>query len=47
MENNDLNKDQLIKYWIDASEDDFETMTTMFESKRYSWSLFIGHLMIE
>jgi HEPN domain-containing protein len=47
MESNDLNKDELIKYWIDASEDDFETMTAMFNSKRYSWSLFIGHLMIE
>ena len=47
MESNDLNKDKLIKYWIDGSDDDFETMTAMFESKRYSWSLFIGHLMFE
>ena len=47
MESNDLNKDKLIKYWIDGSDDDFVTMTAMFDSKRYSWSLFIGHLMIE
>ena len=47
MENSDLNKDQLIKYWIEGAEDDFETMSVMFDSKRYSWSLFIGHLMIE
>jgi HEPN domain-containing protein len=47
MDNRDLNKDQLMNYWIDGSEDDFETMTVMFDSKRYSWSLFIGHLMIE
>ncbi|OFY50549.1 MAG: DNA-binding protein [Bacteroidetes bacterium GWF2_41_31] len=47
MESNVLNKDKLIKYWIDGSDDDFETMTAMFDSKRYSWSLFIGHLMIE
>lgn len=47
MDNKDLNKDQLIKYWIEGSEDDFETMTAMFHSKKYSWSLFIGHLMIE
>ena len=47
MENKDLNKDKLIKYWIDGSDDDFETMTAMFDSKKYSWSLFIGHLMIE
>ena len=47
MENNELYKDSLIKYWIDGAEDDFGTMITMFDSKRYSWSLFIGHLMIE
>jgi hypothetical protein len=37
MEDSDLNKDQLIKYWIDGAEDDFETMNVMFDSKRYSW----------
>ena len=47
MENKDLNKDKLIKYWIDGSDDDFETMSAMFDSKKFSWSLFIGHLMIE
>ncbi len=47
MESNDLNKDKLINYWIDGSDDDFETLIAMFDSKRYSWSLFIGHLMIE
>ena len=47
MDNKGLNKDKLIKYWIDGSDDDFETMIAMFDSKRYSWSLFIGHLMIE
>lgn len=47
MDNKDLNKDKLIKYWIEGSEDDFETMIAMFDSKKYSWSLFIGHLMIE
>lgn len=47
MENDGINKDNLIKYWIDSSDDDFETMVAMFDSKRYSWSLFVGHLMIE
>lgn len=47
MDNKDINKDKLIKYWIDGSDDDFETMIAMFDSKRFSWSLFIGHLMIE
>ena len=47
MDNADFNKDTIIKYWIDSSDDDFETMTAMFDSKRYSWSMFVGHLMIE
>lgn|SRR5690554_1093462 len=47
MDNLELNKEQLMNYWLEGSEDDFETMIVMFNSKRYNWSLFIGHLMIE
>ena len=47
MDNKKINKEKLIKYWIDSSDDDYDTMIDMFKSKRYSWSLFIGHLMIE
>jgi len=47
MDNKDFNKDKLIEYWIAGSDDDYETMIAMFDSKKYSWSLFIGHLMIE
>ena len=47
MEQKNFDKDSLIKYWTESSDDDFETMITMFENKRYSWSLFVGHLMIE
>lgn len=47
MENQKINKTKLIKYWINGSDEDFETMMVMYNSKRYSWSLFIGHLMIE
>ena len=47
MDNKDFNKNKLIEYWIAGSDDDYETMIVMFDSKRFSWSLFIGHLMIE
>lgn len=47
MDEKGIEKDKLIKYWIDGSDDDFDTMVAMFDTKRYSWSLFIGHLMIE
>ncbi|HNQ83554.1 MAG TPA: HEPN domain-containing protein [Bacteroidales bacterium] len=41
------NRNKLIHYWIDGSDEDFDTMLTLFDSKRYSWALFIGHLMLE
>ena len=47
MEQKDFDKDKLIKYWSDSSDEDFDTMITMFESKKFNWSLFVGHLMIE
>jgi HEPN domain-containing protein len=47
MTNADLNRDKIIKYWIESSDDDFDTMIAMFDSRRFSWSMFIGHLMIE
>lgn len=47
MNNKDLNNDKLIKYWVNSSDDDFETMHAMYNSKKFSWALFIGHLMIE
>jgi HEPN domain-containing protein len=47
MENNELNTDKLIDYWVIGSDDDYETMVAMFNSKKYNWALFIGHLMIE
>lgn len=47
MVNKEIDKEKLIQYWLDGSDDDYETMIAMFDSKRYNGSLFIGHLMIE
>jgi HEPN domain-containing protein len=47
MEQEDFNKDKLIRYWSDSSDDDFDTMMAMFEKKKFNWALFVGHLMIE
>jgi len=43
----EMDIEKVIKYWIETSDDDFETMMAMFETKRFNWSLFVGHLMIE
>jgi len=36
-----------MNYWIESSNDDYQTMKNLYNSKDYSWSLFLGHLVIE
>ncbi len=38
---------ELMNYWLESSDDDFETMKVLLENEKYSWCLFIGHLVIE
>lgn len=45
MEN--INIQDLIKYWLETAEYDYKTMLSLFKSKRYSDSLFYGHLVLE
>lgn len=47
MDKQEFSKEKLIQYWLASSDDDYETMEAMYNSKRYNWTLFIGHLMIE
>ena len=42
-----MTSEQLTKYWIESSDEDFEMMTFLHESKRYAYSLFFGHLLLE
>ncbi|MBI4239464.1 HEPN domain-containing protein [Candidatus Uhrbacteria bacterium] len=36
-----------IRYWLDTAEHDYETMLILFRTKRYSDSLFYGHIALE
>jgi HEPN domain-containing protein len=42
-----VKEEELIKYWVDASELDFRAMDNLYASKDFVWSLFLGHLVIE
>lgn len=42
-----IDVDKVVNHWINTSEDDFNTMLSLFESKSYGWSLFLGHISIE
>lgn len=37
----------LINYWHKTAEHDYETMLGLFRIKRYSASLFFGHIVLE
>lgn len=39
--------DSAISAWISSSDENFDTMIDLYNSRRYSWSMFIGHLCIE
>jgi len=36
-----------IDHWIKSSEEDFNTMLGLYDIKRFSWALFIGHISVE
>ena len=42
-----LNTKKIIEYWQKTAEHDYETMTCLFKGKRYSDSLFFGHIVLE
>ena len=42
-----MTKAEIIQFWIDSSDRDFQTMLHLYDSKDYMWSLFMGHLVIE
>ena len=47
MRQRELDKKKLIMYWLKSSNEDFDTMIVLFNNKKYNWSLFIGHLLVE
>ncbi len=42
-----IDVDKVVKHWIETSDDDFNTMLILFNSKSFSWSLFLGHISTE
>ena len=42
-----MEKQDYIEYWLRSSKDDLSSMESNFQSGKYDWSLFIGHLSLE
>lgn len=46
-ENQSINWNKIVSHWIETSEEDYQTMIKLYESKSFNWSLFLGHISIE
>lgn len=42
-----MTKDEHIKYWLKSAQHDLESAKSIFDSGRFDWSLFVGHLALE
>lgn len=42
-----MTKDEHIKYWRESAQHDLESAEIIFNSGRYDWCLFVGHLALE
>lgn len=42
-----MNNIDLMNYWVENSDRDYESMKKNFETEQYTLALFIGHLTIE
>lgn len=42
-----MTKEEHILYWQKSAQHDLESAESMFDSGRYDWCLFVGHLVLE
>ena len=41
------NVEKVFCYWLDASDDDYKVMVSLYDAKNYAWALFLGHIVME
>lgn len=42
-----MDRSELVQYWVETANQDYNTMMHLFESEDYAWCLFVGHIVIE
>ncbi len=45
--NSNIDVEKIVKHFIETSDDDFKTMLSLYDSKSFGWSLFLGHISVE
>lgn len=44
--NSNIDVEKIEKHFIETSDDDFKTMLSLYDSKSFGWSLFLGHISV-
>jgi HEPN domain-containing protein len=39
--------EKVYQYWLSSSDSDYEAMMALYQSKKYNWALFLGHIVLE
>lgn len=42
-----MEQQELILFWVQSSDLDFDAMESLYKAKHNNWALFVGHLVIE
>lgn len=42
-----MKKEEIVDYWLNSSDIDFNAMESLFKNGHYLWTLFVGHLVLE
>jgi HEPN domain-containing protein len=42
-----MERDEIVRYWIESSDGDFRVMQSLLDSGHYVWALFLSHLVVE
>jgi len=42
---NDVEK--VYQYWLTSSDNDYEVLLNLVQSRNYNWALFLGHIVLE
>ncbi|MDR0843872.1 MAG: HEPN domain-containing protein [Tannerella sp.] len=39
--------EKVFQYWLSSSDNDYDAMLNLYQSKNYNWALFLGHIVLE
>jgi HEPN domain-containing protein len=47
MDNTSINVEKVVEHWLNTADNDLNVMLSLYQSKAYSWALFLGHISTE